>query len=158
MTDPVGLETRLRYRNGYLWQVEDPAGRVSAFERDGRGRLVGVRYPDGSREGYAYDERHLLVAREDERGSRTLYTYGDYGRMEKVQLPDGSERMFRDRSQVGLYEPGSGSLQSPVEGILQSAAYGRARARQDAPAGPAQCREPGAGCAGAGDRVCAGCG
>ena len=122
VTDPVGLVTRLRYRNGYLWQVEDPAGRVSDFARDGHGRLIAVRYPDGSRERYAYDERHLLVARWDEREQRTGYGYDANGHVRQTQLPDGSERVLQDRGQVGLYAPGSGTLESPVRSVRQEAA------------------------------------
>ena len=122
VTDPVGLSTLLRYRSGYLWQVEDPAGRVSEFERDGRGRLVGVRYPDGSRESYEYDSRDLLVVRQDERTQRTAYEYDRHGHVRRVVLADGSAREFRARSAAGLYEPGSGTLERPVPGVLQGAA------------------------------------
>ncbi len=59
-----------RYRNGYLHQVEDPAGRVSEFRHDAAGNLVQLTYPDGSVLRYGYDGAHLLQERRDERGNR----------------------------------------------------------------------------------------
>ena len=127
VTDPVGLATRLRYRHGYLHEIEDPAGRISRLERDARGRLLSVRYPDGSQERYAYDSDNLLVSRWDERRNLTRYVYDGFGRVEKIQLADGSERSLRDRGQAGLHRPGSGTVSSPMAGTMQGSAETGAR-------------------------------
>ena len=128
VTDPVGLVTQLRYRHGYLHEIEDPAGRISRLERDAQGRLLSVRYPDGSQERYAYDSDNLLVSRWDERRNLTRYVYDGFGRVEKIQLADGSERSLMDRGQAGLHKPGSGTVSSPMEGTMQDSAETGARA------------------------------
>lgn len=106
--DAVGLVTALRYTNGLLREIEDPAGRISRFTHDADGNLIAITNPDGSIRRFAYDERHLLRLQISPGGLETRYEYDFSGRFTRTVLPDGSERRLASSQSLGLVDPASG--------------------------------------------------
>ena len=116
ITDPVGLATVFVYANGKLRQVTDPGARVSTFAYDSAGNLTRVTFPDGTFRQFAYDDRHLMVWNEDERGNRSMATYDAFGRVIQGELPDGTIRLAANQNAVGLIDlsSGQGTESDPV--------------------------------------------
>ncbi|MEQ8937797.1 MAG: RHS repeat-associated core domain-containing protein, partial [Gammaproteobacteria bacterium] len=109
ITDPVGLVTTFTYdNNGRLATVTDPAGRVSTFEFDVLGNLTQITYPDNTFETFEYDDRHLMVAHEDENQNRYTDRYDAFGRIIDGTLPDGTVIAATGKTTIGLVDVNSG--------------------------------------------------
>ncbi|MCK4819399.1 hypothetical protein KA005_26740 [bacterium] len=87
ITLPTGQNYTLSYDgSGKLSSITDPANRVTQFAIDGENNLTQIINPDGTARTFGYSG-HLLIAKTDERGNTTDYTYDEKGKISEVKLP-----------------------------------------------------------------------
>ncbi len=79
---------------GQLTRAVDALGRVTRFERDAQGRLLGHTDPSGARTSFEYTKAGALSAHSDPRGHTTEYHYDVIGNRTAVTWPDGSSSTF----------------------------------------------------------------
>ncbi|WP_353630322.1 RHS repeat-associated core domain-containing protein [Pseudomonas poae] len=104
-----------RNDQGDITRKVDPDGHITDYTYDKYGQLIGVWYPDHSRQRlvwnergqlveeqlpnggikrYRYDDLGRQVAREDEHGALTQYQWDGVGRLIRVVLPGGACREY----------------------------------------------------------------
>ena len=93
MTDPKGIVTAMTYTpRGWVKTVSvtPPGGaaRVTTYNYDNVGPLIGVQNPDGTSISYTYDTAHRLVGATDARGNSVTYTLDNVGNRIAEQLKD----------------------------------------------------------------------
>ncbi|UZE09708.1 RHS repeat protein [Pseudomonas sp. B21-053] len=100
---------------GDITQQIDPDGNATHYSYDGRGRLLEICHPDGSRHKlgwnnlgelieeqlpdggqrkYRYDALGRQITRQDENGTITQYQWDAANRLAQITLPGGSTRAF----------------------------------------------------------------
>ncbi|MEJ1115168.1 DUF6531 domain-containing protein [Paenarthrobacter sp. CCNWLY172] len=115
IVDPLGGRTGLRWRDGLLTQVTDPAGVVIGFEydtfgdligtsnaagdtarivRDRAGRPVTALTPSGAETRFSYDDAGVLVRRVDPDGAVWAFEHDTAGRTTAMIAPDGGRTVF----------------------------------------------------------------
>ena len=104
-----------RNHQGDITEQVDPHGHSTHYEYDARGRLLEVRYPDGSRHQlgwnnlgqlleerlpdggqrkYRYDAQGRQITRQDESGAITHYQWDTANRLAHITLPGGGTRTY----------------------------------------------------------------
>jgi len=123
--DPVGQSYSLQYSAGRLSSISDPLNRVTRFEHDSEGNLIGIIEPNGDRRGFEYlPGKNLMTAQIDQRDNRTEYFYNHADRISETLLPDGSQPQF-DIAQIkgladpqSMGDPGDGTRERPTSAPL----------------------------------------
>jgi RHS repeat-associated protein len=88
--DPVGLTTTFNYTGNHVTSIVDPATRTTLLSYDGQGNLISVTDPDGTKNQYGYDSRHLLSSSIDKTGQVRTGTYDEFGRAKTATREDGT--------------------------------------------------------------------
>jgi len=97
--------------------ITDPAGRSTTFTLNEHGDLVSILQPGWDQPmTFAYDGRHRMTQKQDERGYVTTYEYNAKGRLSKVILPpreiyDPATDTFKVEQEVRQYAPSDVSFQ-----------------------------------------------
>ena len=99
------------YNNDHLSHITGPSGRVTQFDINNQGDLVGVTYPDNSGRSFVYNADHLMTQTSDQRQEVTGYAYDGYGRINQLTSP---QRSIYDQSS------GTQTVQQPVRSLTPS--------------------------------------
>ncbi|MEN7551945.1 RHS repeat-associated core domain-containing protein [Rapidithrix thailandica] len=95
--DPLNNSRFLQYTEFMeLYREIDEAGNLTGYTYDERGNRTGIVYPDGTEEGFVYDEEDRLILASDAEGQCRTYSYVD-GKphlLGSVVEPDNSYTMF----------------------------------------------------------------
>ena len=108
--DPLGNRVKLSYGQGGVsfadqagvkfssgWRLtgfEDPLGRSTAFQRDDRGHLIGIVYPDGAIESFSYDASGLPLTYQNRRQQVHKFSTNELGQLVQREGPDGVTEEF----------------------------------------------------------------
>ncbi|MBS2010572.1 MAG: hypothetical protein JST01_26220 [Cyanobacteria bacterium SZAS TMP-1] len=88
----VAEETRSYYAGGLLRSIADAHGNTTTFDRDVRGRLTQVNYPDGSYESFGRDNNGNVTSFTT-RGGNTITQTFDYGNRVLTRLPSSQAKV-----------------------------------------------------------------
>jgi len=91
VTDPAGRSLTLTYLGGRIATVTDPMGRTESFSYDTAGDLVTAADPLGRTWAFAYTGDHLLRLITDPRGGVTTSTFDSLGRVVSQVDPAGAK-------------------------------------------------------------------
>ena len=111
--DPTDRAFILRYQNGFLDEIEDPAQRITQFEYVAE-NLNSVIFPDGREKTFGYDHRHLMIQETNARGDITYRAYDEHGQLVQTLLPDQDRRRFTSSQSVGLPRGPRGRAAQPL--------------------------------------------
>ncbi len=101
-----GLISQKKYdRASRLQATIDPLGNETRYQYDGLGRIINVKYVDGSEVHKAYDTLSNVIKEVDQNGHETHKIFDFRGNPTCIKHPDGSEEHY-------TYYPNSGTLQS----------------------------------------------
>jgi RHS repeat-associated protein len=92
--DPLGQETTYRFRDGWLYEMENPDGTVFGVGYDMAGNLVSMRGPDGDAFSWEYDRWGRRTVQADASGSRQVRRYDLLGRVVHMEDADGGSTRF----------------------------------------------------------------
>lgn len=76
--------------SGLLQAVRDPAGHITSYSHDLRGRRVGTSHPDGTAESFTYDAEGNLLTATDANGHSRSFAYTVFGELEQVTDATGA--------------------------------------------------------------------
>jgi RHS repeat-associated protein len=88
ITLPAGPAYQFTYIGGKLSSIIDPAGKVTRFTINAAGDLTRITNADNTSRSFAYDTKHLLTQKTDERGHATEYFYDKYGAIREIHSPE----------------------------------------------------------------------
>ncbi len=115
--DPVGRVTFMRYAGDLLSEIEDPVGRITRLQHTGRDltRIIEV---DGTDRRFDYDGSGRIVTHTNHGGNVARYAYSPLGRIESIELPDGSTRSYTAGDvQALVADPSTTSIQFPAPSV-----------------------------------------
>ncbi|WP_219097546.1 RHS repeat-associated core domain-containing protein [Pseudomonas sp. UMAB-40] len=93
--DPHGNETHYSYdRQGRLLEIRYPDGSRHQLGWNNLGQLLEERLPDGGQRKYRYDALGRQITRQEEAGAITHYQWDAVDRLTQVNLPGGATRAF----------------------------------------------------------------
>ncbi len=101
ITDPTNRSTQYQYSGDKLERITDPQGRNTDFYYDDN-NLSEVRFPDGSARSFEYDSNGLMTSEIDKRGSKTIYSYNIWHRLQSVTLADNSTSIIQDATSATI--------------------------------------------------------
>lgn len=82
-------------------KVKDAKGNEYIYRYDENKTLIGITYPDNTKEEYTYSNG-FLVAKKDRKGLTTSYTYDTLGRVSKITYPDSSYTEYEYNSDSSI--------------------------------------------------------
>ncbi|EJL00643.1 Rhs family protein [Pseudomonas chlororaphis subsp. aureofaciens 30-84] len=94
-TDPDGNQTHYSYdRQGRLLDIRYADGSHHQLGWNGLGQLLEERLPNGGQRKYRYDALGRQITRQDESGAITQYQWDAANRLAQITLPGGVSRAF----------------------------------------------------------------
>ncbi|MEW6429715.1 MAG: RHS repeat-associated core domain-containing protein [Thermodesulfobacteriota bacterium] len=94
-TDPLGKTATSTYdSNGRLQSKTDRNSRTITYSYTNSGKLQTIQYPDARSTNYVYDQRDLLVQRQDSLGT-TSFAYDAVGRITGMTDPHGYHLLYQ---------------------------------------------------------------
>lgn len=105
--DPLDLQTTVSYhltasvnKYGEEYQITDRNGNITAYNRDDRGNITKIIYPDNSESNYVYDSTNNLIKETDQEGKKRFYLYDANGNLVKEAVPvNGTDEYSEGGSQ-----------------------------------------------------------
>jgi len=92
--DPINLQTTVSYNltsgsnlYGEEYQITDRNGNTTTYNRDDRGNIISIIYPDNTGSYYEYDSKNNLTKETDQDGKKHFYIYDSNGNLIKEAIP-----------------------------------------------------------------------